>query len=254
MNFNMTRPAFAFLFLFLIFGSPRSGFSQALPPERKFPLPAPPLLNPAPDFSMWTVTISYPEDRVSKSDKDPAKPLPDYLTLRPRTIITTKTNGLVREEIIDLSSRKTERWHAGNIQFVKKPGSMVWDKVDSTDPEFSSLPPHGFRDLGWVIPENYAGPIKSGTKECLVFVPGGEAALDMKDPRISKTISDAHRLIAFIDAETRFPSAIYMLDEIRSFKWSPPPSSKLSLPDDLADQIKKEADDRARLLQRMPRP
>ena len=88
----------------------------------------------------------------------------------------------------------------------------------------------------------------------MVFVPGGEEALDVKDPKISRTISDSHRLIAFIDTESRFPTAIFIPGEIRTFKWLSAPTTKLSFPDDLAFQITKEAEDRARLLQKMPRP
>jgi len=102
MNLNIGRFTFACLILLWLFESPQTGFSQVPPPERKYPLPEGPLLKPAPDASMWTVTISYPEDRIPKSDSEPAKPLPDYLTLRPRIITTTKANGLIREEISDL--------------------------------------------------------------------------------------------------------------------------------------------------------
>ncbi|MBA3960364.1 MAG: hypothetical protein H0X40_00480 [Chthoniobacterales bacterium] len=232
--------------------------------ESKFPLPTEPLMNSAPDFAKWTVTISYEEERQATAPGLKATPTPtppDYALARPRKVTTTKTGHEVLEEIIDLKGRVSERWFHGATQFTKASGSNTWEQKDPSgvpgatpDPDYAPPPDKGFRDVGWVAPANYAGTIKYGNSTCLVFIPGGERAIDLTKPEQIKTMWQTFPMIACVEARSRLPVAVRYLGKIRTFTWDQPPAGPLVLPAGLSAQIKKQNDDTAKLLKQAARP
>lgn len=222
-----------------------------------FEFPSEPLLHPAPAFSQWTITFSYPEDQKENSPDTPAKtakPIPENLSIRPRTIITTKTGEIIHEETLTVGGKKTENWQVHGDYYIKFPAKSFWsayEKPDSTQIASGTgivmgLPSSGFRGLDWISRETYAGKFKTSLGNCLVFVPGGRNTVPAGTPGKLKEL-ESLPTIAYIDAETRLPILVRAAGETRMFKFTqPPPTSIQTLPDELADEIKKGDEIRAK--------
>lgn len=217
----------------------RTASGQGAPP----PLEIPPgrLLRNAPDFSQWSVTFSYADDRAQKGDKNPVpdyiKTLPTFLH-RPRKTLTTKTGDITSVQMVDVAGETSQLWTDHGVQYIKSVGTNVWCTVRSDmglgDMESMRLPPGGFSELDWVGKDSYAGKIAYGDTQCLVFTPGGPASLDLSDDRKQKERMEALTKVAYIDDATRLPRALRIGEEVRIFQFTnPPPSAMQSLPPDL---------------------
>lgn len=232
-------------------------------PQRKFPLPEGPLLRPAPSSAKWLITISY-EDEKQLPASVGGKPAPlvsDYFQARPRAVVTTRTGNRVHEELQDSKGRVRERWFDGPSQFTKDPAATIWEQTEPSgsggaqpQSDYVPLPPNGFRDLTWVSPSSYAGTIQYGGYDCLVFIPGGEAAIDLAKPELVKTMWARHPMIACIDARSRLPIALRYINETRVFKWENAPSSPLTFPPDLSAMLQKKKEDQAKLFKQAAAP
>ncbi len=217
------------------------------------PLPPPgKLLAVAPDYSQWVVTYSYPDERDKTSQV--AGTAAPAAASRVKTITTTKTGDIVREEIVTSAGKKYEEWHVGTTQFRKAPDTKVWlqnDLIELTDgrgtTDYSPLPVSGFRDLDWITKDSYAGIIKYGEKNCLIFVLSAPPGLDLSDPRTQEDTIKQLGMIAFVDAESRMPLQVQTNSIIRFYHFNEPPTEKLKLPEDLAQQIKAGKEERERL-------
>jgi len=214
-------------------------------------IPDGPLLRPAPEFSQWTITLSYPDERGKKADDKP--PIPG-LENRVHQIVTTKTKNIVHEETIDGKGVKSEKWYVGSTQYRKDPGATVWYENSAgtmgktqQDFHYTPLPPSGFRDLDWINADAYAGTIAYGKGKCLVFIPGGGSATNAAVVTTLPTV-------ALIDSETRLPVEVHNGGIIRVFQFADQAPAMQTLPPDLAEEIKKGDEGRARLDQRPPRP
>jgi hypothetical protein len=225
-----------------------SAQSESDAPSKPVPPPGP-LLAPAPAFSQWTITFSYPEDQKGNglaNTSEAPKPVPQYMAIRPRTIITTKTVGIIHEETVTVASSKTEDWQIHGSYYTKYPGNSFWsayEKFGSTQEAIRladgmALPDSGFRGLNWISKETFAGKIKTSSGDNLVFVPGGSVAVNAEDPSKQKGL-ESLPTIAYVDAETHLPIMVRAAGETRVFNFSQtPPTSMQTLPDDLAAEIK----------------
>src|SRR5439155_739816 len=94
----------------------------------------------------------------------------------------------------------------------------------------------------WEISFSY--PQSHQKNDCLVFVLDGAAALDGGDQQ--QALED-QKTIAYIDAETRLPVLLRINGETRKFQFDAPPTAMLTLPEEIADQVKKGEEARTRL-------
>ena len=137
--------------------------SHASPQENPQPrpgVPSGPLLQTAPDFSQWEITLSYPKPPKNRpaepSSEKPVAPVPVRLS----KIVTTKTREIIHEEETDSNGQRSEKWHVGSLQYAQPPGKSVWYESDAgklpdgsaSDPSYSPLPASGFRELDWISP------------------------------------------------------------------------------------------------------
>ena len=243
--------------------SPGGAAPPVSAPARPEPPPGP-LLRPAAHFSEWEIVYTYPAEHQKKDDPAPgakAKPLPPGTVSHLRKTITTKTGPIVHERQIDTLGRTVESWFNGRTQYCRSSENPLWGQsVPGTpqervvEPRFSPLPPTGFRDLGWINAENFAGSVPYGSGTCLIFAPGGYRRLDLSDPaQRSKRLSEVE-MIAYIDADSRLPLALRTRNELRSYHFNEAPTQMQTLPVDLSVQIKQGAEGRARLEAPPPRP
>jgi len=217
-------------------------------------------LNAAPEFAQWTITFSYPDQRAPKTPNSPPA-IPPASDGRPKEIVTTKTKTIVHEETTEGRGTKSEKWYVGATQYRKDPGATIWFANEPStlvnvqkDFHYTPLPPSGFRGLEWLTPETYAGVISYQGRNCLVFLPGGAAAIKLGGPGAPYPALAELPNVAFIDANTRLPLEVRNGGIIQFYQFAREAPSMQALPPDLADQIKKGEEGRKKLDARPPRP
>ncbi len=227
----------AFLTLPLIF-SAANAQDQTNPPGG---LPSGPLPAPAPDFSQWVITQSNPDDKKTGTGSSSTS----------ATIITTKTGDIIHVEIVNASGAKIDEWHAGNTLYSKDSGATLWDETSSSrSTSFEALPASGFHNLEWLSRNTYVGTIPFSGHSCLVFVLGKKDKIDLSNP----DDLDSLNTYAFLDANSRLPLKVRFNRLTSFYQFKNPPTEKLTLPPDLADQLNKNKEAIERLNQPMPRP
>lgn len=218
--------------------------------DRPDPPPGP-LLRSAPEFSQWTISYIYPEDRKNAA----GAALPASLHPHPTQAHTAKTRDVVHEIVTDNTGKQTETWFSGRTQYIKPPGEVLWRTSSNSDKDAGhdlyhteELPPSGFRGLDWITPQNYVGTIPyRGGQSALVFVPSGPDKAKVGADTNMKAFFDSQNIFAYIDAETRMPLFVKNNDEMRAFVFGAPPGEMQVLPADLAQQLKAAEDNRTRL-------
>jgi hypothetical protein len=210
-----------------------------------FEVPSGPLPHPAPNFSQWTITYSYSEEQTAKDSDNPsegAKLIVATMGTRPRTIVTTKTGEIIREETTTIGANQQEDWQVHGSYYIKYPGKSFWSAYERSDPSMANsnitaltLPPSGFRGLDWINKQTYVGRMKTEWGDCLIFAPGGQGTVKGD---LTKQKLDAVPTIAYLDAETRLPVMARAGDETRVFQFTQAPTSLQTLPEDLASEIK----------------
>ncbi len=215
--------------------------------------PAGPLLRAVPDCSQWEITFRYPDDRRSKERGAPVQ-ADASRNARPRKTVTTKTGRIVHEQQTDVIDRVTEWWFDGPTQYYKTAGDALWlqllpDAHQSVGmaTTYRALPPSGYHDLEWINETTYVGTILYGQGNCLVFAPKGARSLDLSDPAQRPKLLEAAHTLAYVDADTRLPLAVKAGGVVRTFVFDAPPTQAQRFPADLAEQIKKAGEGRARL-------
>jgi hypothetical protein len=221
-----------------------------------FEIPSEPLVHTAPAYSQWIMTFSYLEDQkeIPGTPSGLAKPTPENVASRPRTVITTKTGEIIHEETVTVGGQRLENWQVDGSCYTKFPGKNFWSayekyagtQLGSNAAISMILPESGFRGLDWINKKTYAGKIKTGSGYCLVFVPGGRATVEAGNPDKQKAL-DLLPTVAYVDAETHLPVMVRVAGETRVFKFAqPPPASIQSLPSDLAEEIRQGDEIRAK--------
>ncbi len=224
---------------------------------KKPDLPTGPLLRTAPDFSQWQVVFTYPDEKITEKATPPPRIIQTIRLLRPRSVVTTKTGRIIHEAVVDVADRTSDNWFEGAVQYMRINSDPTWYEVDPGIPgttNYHPLPPSGFRDMELVQAANFAGVMPFGKGKCLVFTPGGAAALDLSNPdEVEKRITLVSS-IAYIDAESRLPIAVRTRSSLRTFHFNVPPTEVQSLPPDLAAQVRKGKEGRALLERPAERP
>ena len=256
----MIRPSALPRLFFVIAGSLAFvAVTRAQQPAQTAPAkPEPPqgqLLVNAPDFSRWVVDYTYPEDR----DRNAAASMAPAVKARPRRTILIKTREILSSEIIDVGGRTTRRWYSGSTQYSKRDGEALWGRSgpsgpgSATDFFYVPMPANGFPDFDLVSAENYAGVAQYGGVAALVFLHGGSNKINLADVKEIAQLA-SQPVVAYIDAKSRLPLGLKIGGEQRKYTFLTPPSAMQVLPPDLAAEIKKGEDGRARLNQPAPRP
>lgn len=222
-------------------------------------IPSGPMLRPAPPYSEWMITYSYPEDRPAKAERSHAPPSKEFLS-RPRKSTITKTEQIIRIDTVDVGGRSTEKWFVGPKQYTLPPGGSVWYVASAGDGNTGNLyysdplPSSGFQDMDWINEKAFAGTLKFDRMDCLVFVPGGLDEISPGDLSKQTAQLQGEPKVAYVDANTRLPVALRIVGEIRQFQFNKPPTALLSLPPDLAAEIRTGEGARRRLEQPAARP
>lgn len=226
--------------LFLVAGT-RPVWSQSVSKE----LPEGPLLRPAPEFSQWSIDYSYPQDRQDKAGA--LAPIDPKL---PRKVLLTKTKDILREEVQTVSGVKTDAWQQNGNYFVKFPGNTFWSayekptqlQIESGTAVTVTVPSSGFRGLDWINQETYAGTVTSGESTYLIFLPAESRNADLSDQKVLQELPT----IAYVDAKTRLPVRVKKHEAVSVYKFMPPPGAMLTIPPDLAAEIKAGEEIRAK--------
>jgi hypothetical protein len=205
----------------------------AIAPEAGSEVPSGAFLSPPPDFAQWVEAFSYPEERA------PTKGL--FIETRTRKITIKKTKKIVHEETISAQGETREDWYIGPNQYSKLPSASGWvsgpENVQSAG---------GFHDLDWIVEGNYIGVVKFGGKSCLVFTLTHSGPLTASVKEQLLTNLDALPTVGYIDADTRLPVQVRQYGIIRNFQFMEAPTEMLTPPPDLAQDLKKAEDLRAR--------
>ena len=215
-------------------------------------IPVGPLLKPAPDFSKWTVSYSYP-----KAGSPGAAALDGDQTCQ---VTTTRTGEIISEDIVDGKGHHTELWHVGALQYRKPAGKADWfqsspaNGTNYGNSDYSPLPSNGYRDWEWVGKDSYVGTLVLENGKWFEFVPGSTKKLDQANPGRMKEQLAAQPLVAYVNAETRFPDTLRTGEVTQRFLFASPPTGMQALPPDLVEQIKKGEEARRRLYQPARRP
>jgi hypothetical protein len=210
--------------------------------------PTGPLIVPAPAFSRWTATYTYPQEQGVRV-KDPTRPLDPTLV---RKIVVTKTRDIIHEETFRVSGDSFEKWQVGRAFYIKPSGQKYWGAYDENyiknnstpDTKYKFIPASGFRDLGWVGVETFVGELRQGNADYLIFVPTGAGKVDLSNP--AKLQEQPN--IAYVDASTRLPTLVKKDGVTCTYLFFTPLTKIQQLPDDLSHQIKEVSEKQAKLL------
>ncbi len=202
--------------------------AKPLPPEG-------PLLVSAPDPSAWTITLSYPQDRVKGGVKG-------FTETRTRTITTTKTGKIIHEESVGAQGTKYDSWHVGRNVYDKWTGAPSWSQEPANTATRAE-----FKDLDWVSKNDYVGKLDYAGHRCLVFVEGAPADLNVESSTFEMDQLDNFHNVSFIDAKSRLPVETRTFGTYSSYSFTDGPAEKLTLPADLVTQLKKDQEILSRL-------
>ena len=211
------------------------------------PPPAGILLNAPPEFSCWTVTFSYPQDRPSRADSK----LPALDGNLMRKVTVTKTREIIHEETVSVSGIKRDKWQNASKYYIKPQGQSYWGEYDATfsrdyqisDAKLLPSPVDKFRGLEWIGGQTYAGDLKDQGREYLLFVPADVTNVDFSNAAEVKS----QPAVAYIDAATRLPVAFKNKDVIQQYTFGNAPVEMQSFPSDLAMEIKVGEEKRAKV-------
>ena len=245
-SFRVNTPLLAGLF-FSCFVSLAS--AQEPPPIAPTP-PEGALLKSAPNYSKWTITYGVPKD--SKTGPMSAD--------APHRAAVSKTQNILHEEVFDGRGCCTDTWYLGAQQYRKPHGGKAWFLSEpaavntAQDSSYDPLPSSGYREWEWVGKDTYVGTVDFDGKPALAFVPGGIQVLGTVDSEKLKERLANQPHIAYVDMESRLPAMMKKGTVELRYRFESLPQSLLTLPAELATQIRKNEEARMRLLQPAARP
>ena len=229
-----------FLFLFSILICtlpPMTANCQETPVSSPTPPPGS-LIRGVPEYADWTATYKYSGDNKSGTDRDVqaalkgGKPLPQ--TRQERVI---KTKDISYFLWMDESGAKEECWNIRGVQWITPKGSRQRELAMNPDaPYFKhDLQTSVFLQFKWISPSNYIGIQKFMDKECMVFQMGDQTGKQIV-------------LFAYIDLRTKLPVLFKTSKMVCTYNFGPPPSQKLTIPDDIAGFLRQEAERTAKIM------
>lgn len=247
-------------FILAIWWTTSSKGQSASEPETAREVPAPPLLKPVAEYSSWSVTYSYEDEREKPGVAIPATvSSPSYFQLRPRKSVFIKTGEIISEKTVNVGGDASETWRLSGIQYHKPPGDAVWLQIlpgadGTSNDRYDPLPPSGYADLQWISSESYAGTAQLEGRECLIFLPKEKSQLKLESTTNPAAVLSEQDFVVYIDMESRHPLLMKKGGEIRTFETLPSPSAMQTLPTDLKEQLEKAERGRADLYTPAKRP
>jgi hypothetical protein len=198
---------------------------QPTPP----PLPPGPLLNKAPDFAQWAITIksagTEKEEKASPSPEPSAKPSASGVY----RIGVIKT-GKVRHEVQAVGAQViSDIWSLDGTSVSFDPRTKVPQVSQSGSSAGSDFP-----GLEWISEKNYAGIKKVNGKDCIVF---NDMVFNVRPNGTRNEFGGKVNAVAYVDLETRFPVTMQRGEDTYAYQFGAPPQAMLAAPPEVTQAV-----------------
>jgi hypothetical protein len=218
----MMRLFFVFIGFASLVRAQTAPSSQATPE----PLAPGPLLDRAPAFSQWLVSV-----------KAGAPDAPDQKTKYDQRTRVRKTGPIRYEITLNADGHRYEKWCRGNLQAnvipgVDNPEVSMGSSASYGNAGFTDYTKSDFPGFDWISKGNYVGTQTMEGVRCIVFHSGptggaatspvGAPAPNAKIPTTGKT--------AYITADRRLPVLLDVNGDITFYQFEAPPTAPLALP------------------------
>jgi hypothetical protein len=263
------KPTAYFFFVWLGTAAQMNGQTPASPALTPAPVPvlSGPLLNRAPEYSGWVITVNTlgpesasaeipplenskakPPKGAAKTPQRPVdKPSPDMV------ITVAKTRDVLSLEFTDKHGAKSREWHKGKAQVITRPEwqtpllSLAGDPSDVSYTDYSS---GEFPTLRWISKKNFVGIEQKAGRVCLAFKDTlflDEDGRELTVSSQSKPVGAASRtpekkpemmpVAAYIDYYSRLPVFSSRGLQTSSYRFVEPPMMMQALPPEIQSLI-----------------
>jgi hypothetical protein len=201
------------------------------------PLPRGPLLNNAPSFSEWLVSVT----------SDPVDPDKGVVPKKFDSRTLVRKTGDIRNEIkVTVDNPKAESWFKDGWQAKLvgngKPPLVFLPGANTLAGVYTDYGKGDFFGFGWISKRNYAGIQKISGADCIIFhaepPPDPTAAISPAPNSGSAASSPATPAFtgttAYIALDSRLPVMLKEPDKTTLYEFKQPPTAMLTLPPDVA--------------------
>ena len=195
----------------------------------KVPLPAPPFVNQAPEFSAWVVHF----DPAGNPQTGAQKPRTNVHTIK--EIDVTKTREFRREVTVYTDGTTGEFWRYGGLEIMQDPIGKYVNILNPAKTQMAAVNPTktDFFDVGWIRANDFVGKVAVSGHDCYYFKRAASTSGATADPMLEDAEQTAygHRsLEAWIDMSTRLPVAFRDEHGLRQYEFGAAPTAMLTLP------------------------
>ncbi len=220
-----------------------------LPQPTPVPLAPGPLLNRAPDFAQWLVSV--------KSGTTSAVEVPTQKTSYDQRTLVRKT-GAIRDLItVTGTGQRTDKWCEGGLQASVPPGGgaptvSMFSSLVRFNEGFTDYSKSDFPGFDWISRKNYTGRQTIEGVDCIVFhdPPGpSTAATPAASPAGASPVIPPAGNTAYIAADSRLPILLQVDNVTTCYQWMQPPTVQLAPPPEIQaalDQARARLDVAAR--------
>jgi hypothetical protein len=201
-----------------------------LPGSTPVPLAPGPLLNRAPDYSQWLVSV--------KSGTTSAVEVPTARTSYDQRTLIRKT-GTIRDVItVTGTGQRTDKWCEGGLQASVTPGGgtpgvSMYTPTALFNTGYTDYSKSDFPGFEWISRNNYIGRQTMQGVDCIVFrdppAPDASSTPAASPAAASQVIPPIGRT-AYIAAEGRLPVLLQVDNVTTSYQWMQPPTAPLTPP------------------------
>lgn len=193
------------------------------------PLPPGPLLNKAPDFVQWTITIKSAESGgVGKTEKGIASPEPSAKpTAEVYQIVTAKTGKIRHEVRVAGTQIMSNVWSINGASVEINPKT----KIAQVAPGGVSV---DFPGLEWISEKNYTDVKKINGKDTIIF---NDKVAWMAANGATNEFKGKVDAVAYIDLETRLPIAMKRGVDTYTYQFGAMPQTTLTPPPEVVQAM-----------------
>lgn len=227
-----------------------------------------------PSPASWSMTYSYPEERVvptptptpakkpvNKSPTPIPTPVPSptpaptvSLVGRLRSFTATQVGDVIHVLMTRVKAAKEEVWKSGLDEYAKSDGAVEWTKaVTEGAPDDPVRMSHEFPDVDWLSRDDYVVTMPYNGVRCDLFIEDVPSDFKLKDLKGLNALLAKSSLAVFVNQKTRLPVEVRYKGVIITFDFLAPPET-LSYPPDLVNQLDQAKHVRATLNQRATKP